>query len=268
MGIFIRAKIFILIFLNLLTAQELPSARNNALANSDITECKDVFSLFINPAAMANTTGTKGGLYYSPSPFGLKELSTGYAGIISKVYDYSAGIGLKYFGFSDYNDCTVYLSVSKKTIEEISVGLSVKYSLLKIKNYGSKSSLLINSGIIIPILSSLNIGFTVDNICISGIAEKDSNMPLTLKAGINYRYKNTAAYAAIESTFDLPKNFNFGIEYQPIQHLRCRIGISENPSKFCCGFGVFYNSMNINYSLANHSELGSTHTFDFIFNLK
>lgn len=60
------------------SAQILPGAKQIALSHADVAGSSDVFSVFNNPAGLSNISDTQIGIYYSPSPFGLKQLANGF----------------------------------------------------------------------------------------------------------------------------------------------------------------------------------------------
>ena len=55
-----------------------PGAKQISLSNSDVALSDDVFSLFNNPAGLSQMNWREIGIYYSPAPFGLSELSNGF----------------------------------------------------------------------------------------------------------------------------------------------------------------------------------------------
>ena len=66
-----------LISANILS-QYSPGAKQISLANSDVALSNDVFTIFSNPAGLAQLNWREVGVYYSPAPFGLSELANGY----------------------------------------------------------------------------------------------------------------------------------------------------------------------------------------------
>src|SRR5664279_2159419 len=81
-----------------------PGAKQIAMANSDVALSDDVFSLFNNPAGLAQLNWRELGLYYSPAPFGLKELANGYIAYTEPLGFGSVGIGAMTYG------CLLYTS--------------------------------------------------------------------------------------------------------------------------------------------------------------
>jgi hypothetical protein len=108
-----RVLLHLLILVSLISVslgQMNPGAKQIAMANSDVALSDDVFSLFNNPAGLAQIGWRELGLYYSPSPFGLKELANGYIAYSEPLGFGSAGIGAMSYGFDLYRESRLLLS--------------------------------------------------------------------------------------------------------------------------------------------------------------
>jgi hypothetical protein len=92
-----------------------PGSKQIAMSNSDVALSNDVFSLFNNPAGLAQMNWRELGIYYSPAPFGFSELANGYISY-HEPFDFgSVGIGAMTYGFDLYRE------------NKISVGFSYNY---------------------------------------------------------------------------------------------------------------------------------------------
>lgn len=267
MGKIIKAVVIAFLFFLPLEAQELPSARNNALSNSDISKTDNVFSLFINPAALCEIKSAQAGIYYSPAPFGLNELSVGYLGLTFPTSNFSCGIGIMDYGYSLYKENAVYLSVAQKYFNKTNFGISLVYNWFHIKNYGSKGTAALNMGIIIPLVDFIDFAISVENIKMSGINYKDSNLPLKIKSGLNLYIDEFSLFFLIEKEMEYEPVFCFGLEYYPIDIVALRVGVGENPSRISAGIGIIYKIINVNFALSSHGDLGQTQSLDLIISI-
>ena len=110
---------FILFLSRTSSAQENPGARQIALSNSGVALSNDVFSIFNNPAGSAQMNWTEVGFYYSPSPFGIKELSHGFAAFHQPVKFGSISAGFMSYGFELYKENKLAISFARRFAEKL-----------------------------------------------------------------------------------------------------------------------------------------------------
>lgn len=250
-------------------AQVKPGVRQAALSYSDLSYSKDVFSLFNNPAGLSGLTNREIGFYYSPSPFGLKELSTAYASFVepSSIGSFSAGVMI--YGFELYKETKFAFAFSKFITNDFSLGITSIYKNLSIKNYGTKWFLLFNIGGIAQLSSNINFGFLIENFTRNTVNDESNQLPIVISSGFNYKVINELNFfAALYKEIGYNISVHTGIEYNIFDFLSIRLGVKNQPNEFSSGFCFQYNIFQVEYAVNSHPDLGFTHQFGLIIQLK
>jgi hypothetical protein len=237
-----------------------PGAKQIAMSNSDVALSDDVFSLFNNPAGLAQLNWRELGLYYSPAPFGLNELANGYIAYTEPLGFGSAGIGAMTYGFELYRESRLLLSFSTLYLNKFFAGVSFNYHIVSIQGYGSKSVFYLNAGSLGYITDELRIGFFIQNINQASFTSKEDQIPILLNAGVSYNiYYNLSLNFAVEKDIRYNASVKSGINYDLIDNLSLRIGFANEPAEFSCGIGIHYSYFNFDYAVFTHPDLGLTH---------
>src|SRR4030042_1220598 len=116
--------LILLLHLPLCFAQVNPGARQVALSHSDIAQSNDVFSIFNNPAGLAQMNWREIGIYYSPAPFGINELANGFAAYHEPTDLGSFALGFMTYGFDLYRENKFALSYSNRLFEDFFLGIT------------------------------------------------------------------------------------------------------------------------------------------------
>lgn len=250
-------------------AQLNPGAKQIALSNSDAAMCDDVFSVFNNVAGLDRLTKRQVGLFYSPSPFGFKELANGYLCVNQPFSFGSFGFGAMAYGFDLYKENRFTAAFSKQLAAGYFAGVSVNYQTVSIKNYGNSGTLFFNAGFLCSPVKNLYWGFYVNNFTRSTIGGEQDQIPTVFNSGFCYTPKEKLFInAAIEKDIDYDPSLKFGIDYAIIPLLSLRMGLSTEPETFTAGLGINYLYFNCDYSILNHPDLGMTHQFGIIINFE
>lgn len=264
-------KNFIIVFWFLLSfwtecfCQILPSAREIGMSNSTIADANNSFSLFFNPASLAKIASREFGIFYSPSPFGLKELANAYVVYHEPFTFLSTAIGFKTYGFKLYKENEITIGLSKNFKDKFSVGVSFSATNISIKNYGSKDLLHVSLGNNIAISPEIYFGSCIRNIYLSNYS-KYLRRPLEIEAGFAYKSDNFSITSSVLKEEYYDPSFALGIEFLPVQYIALRTGLKNYPSSFSFGIGIHYSMFQIDYSAFNNSNLGLTHQFAILIN--
>ena len=241
-------------------AQYTPGARQISMANSDVALANDVFSIFNNPAGLAQINWREVGIYYSPAPFGLTELSNGYIAYTEPLSFGSLTIGGMTYGFDLYRESKLVLGYSYNYENILFAGISVNYHNYSIQNYGSTGTFYLNAGGLVYILDELRWGFYVDNLNKATVTEIDDQIPMVLVTGLSYDIINDFSLNfALEKDIRYNPSVKFGIEYDIIEYLSLRAGTSNEPSRFTAGVGINYSLFSLDYAFFTHQDLGLSH---------
>jgi len=253
--------LYLLLILNsLIYPQYNPGARQISMANSDAALANDVFSLFSNPAGLAQLNWREVGIYYSPAPFGLTELSNGYVAYNEPFNFGSISIGGMTYGFDLYRESKVVIGYAYNYENMLFAGVTVNYHTYSIQNYGSTSAFYFNVGGLVYILDELRWGFVVNNLNRASIADIDDQIPMVLSTGFSYDIlQNFSLNFALEKDIRFNPSVQLGIEYDIIEYLSLRAGTSNDPSRFTAGVGINYSIFSLDYAFFTHQDLGLTH---------
>ena len=257
-------KVFTLYLLLILNStvysQYSPGARQISMANSDVALANDVFSIFNNPAGLAQLNWREVGIYYSPAPFGLTELSNGYVAYNEPFNFGSISIGGMTYGFELYRESKVVLGYAYNYENILFAGATVNYHSFSIQNYGSTSAIYFNLGGLVYILDELRWGFVVSNLNRASIADIDDQIPMVLLTGFSFDIlQNFSLNLALEKDIRFDPSVQIGIEYDIIEYLSLRAGTSNDPSRFSAGVGINYSIFSLDYAFFTHQDLGLTH---------
>lgn len=237
-----------------------PGARQISMANSDVALSNDVFSLFNNPAGLAQFNWREVGIYYSPAPFGLTELSNGFIAY-NEPFDFgSLSLGGMTYGFDLYRESRVVLGYAYNYDNILFAGVTINYHTFSIQNYGSTGAFYVNLGGLVYILNELRWGFAVSNLNKATVADTDDQIPMVFNTGLSFDLlQNFSLNFALEKDIRFNPSFQFGIEYEIIEYLSLRAGTSNEPSRFTAGLGINYSIFSLDYAFFTHQDLGLTH---------
>ena len=258
----------ILIFASNNYTQILPGAKETGISNSDVALSNDVFALYNNPAGLAQLKQRSIGIYYSPSPFGLKELANGYFAYTEPFKFGALSIGGMTYGFKLFRESRFVLGFSYKYLKNFYFGLTLNYQTVSILNYGNSNTIFISIGSLAYISKKVRWGFSFQNLNRASYENTEDQIPVIIRTGFSYDLINSLSVnLAIEKDIKYNPNFHFGIDYKIIKYFSLRTGFSNEPSRYSAGIGIHYSSFNLGYSIFTHQDLGLTHQFGVIIDL-
>lgn len=249
-------------------AQLNPGAKQIALSNSDVAMSNDVFAVFNNSAGLAQLSGKQIGVFYSPSPFGLKELANAYLCANVPLSFGAFGLGIMNYGFDLYKENQINFCFASEVYNNFYAGITLNYKNISIKNYGSSGCIWVDVGFISSLFKELSWGFNFTNVARNSVGNDKNQLPSVLNAGLCYKPADDFYLdAAIEKDIDYSASLKFGIEYTIIKILSLRTGFSSEPDAFTAGIGINYLIFCCDYAIHNHPDLGMTHQFGIIIKL-
>ncbi len=256
-----RAEIFLLLFLTIISkAQIEPGARQIALANSTVAVANDAFALFNNPAGLEQLTTREVGLFYSPAPFGLKQLANAFA-VYAEPFNFgTVAFGIKSYGFELYKETSFNFSFSKTLYKKYLLGIGLIVKNLNIKNYGTSNRAFFRVGFVYFLYKFFHFGFAAENLRNTSFVKEYSSIPVIVRTGLSYTpLKNATLSFQIEK--DLERNFSFsgGLEYRLFEIILLRLGIRTEPDTYTAGIGIKYSFFQLDYAIFTHPFLGLTH---------
>lgn len=242
-----------------------PGARQVALAHSDFSYSNDVFQLFNNPAGLALTKSREIGMYYSPAPYGTKELSNAFAAYSEPTPYGTFSAGFSIYGFELYKETQFAIGYGRKILNNFFIGGTAIYKNLAIKNYGTKGTLLLNLGGIANLNEQIGFGFAIDNITRSTLSEESGQLPTVFWGGLHLKViKEFTFSAALSKEVGFDTSLRIGAEYSMLDFIRLRFGAHNEPNIYSGGFGVIYQFLQFDYAVTSHPDLDLTHQFGLI----
>ncbi len=265
-----KFRFYILIFgilfinLNIMFSQFQPGAKQIALAYSDVASISNAFSLFTNPSGLSLNKKSQFGIFYSPSPFGIKELANGYITFNQPTSFGSFAVGGMNYGFDLYKENRIYLGYSNIISDKFLFGISFFNQVINIKNYGSINFFNFIFGSIFLINNNFSVGFTLCN----PIRNQDyCSLTTNIRTGLTYRIFDYAKiHFSIYKELNFPLSISSGIEYSIFKYFALYFGIQNNPNIFSGGIGINYSFINLNYAINSHQDLGLTHQIGLTIN--
>jgi hypothetical protein len=241
-------------------AQMMAGAKQISIANSGVALSNDVFAIFNNPAGLAQFNWRELGVFYSPAPFGFKELSNACIAYVEPLPNSSLSFGAMTYGFELYKENRILLGYSYKIFNNFFLGLALNYHSVSIKNYGNKSVFYFNLGGLTYITTDIRWGFFIYNINRTSFVDEDDQIPAVFNSGFSYNIiSELSLNLAVEKDVRYNASIRFGIDYCIIENLSLRTGFSGEPSAFSAGIGINYSFINLDYAVVNHPDLGLTH---------
>ncbi len=259
------SRLLLIIFLivpsvTLIYPQYNPGAKQAALANSDAGQANDVFSLFNNPAGLAQMNWRETGIYYSPAPFGFSELANGYIAYNEPLSFGSAAAGAMTYGFELYRETRITAGFAYNYENKFFAGVSLNYHTVSIKNYGSAGCFYADIGGLLYLTDYFRWGFNVHNINHASYNDYEDQVPVIFNSGASYDITDEFTLnAAIEKDIRYNASVMIGIDYDIIKYFSLRTGFSNEPSRFTAGIGINYRFLNLDYAVFTHNDLGLTH---------
>ena len=256
--------VFTIIIFYILTisafSQYNPGAKQISLSNSDVALSDDVFSLFNNPAGLSQMNWREIGIYYSPAPFGLSELSNGFVAYHEPTSFGSFAIGGMTYGYELYRESKISMGYSYNYNNKFFAGVVLNYQTVSIHNYGNDGAIFLNLGGLAYLTNYFRFGFSIQNLNKASFGETKNQIPIVLNAGFSYDVIDEITInATIEKDINYKPSIQFGINYDIIEYLSLRSGFSNEPSRYSAGIGINYSIFSLDYAVFTHNDLGLTH---------
>ena len=241
-------------------------ARSTALGGFSTT-LSDVWSTNNNQAGLGYLENITGGIYYE-SRFLLKETAFKAGAFALPTKLGSFGLSVTSFGYSLYNETKAGLSYGQKLGEKISVGVQLNYLNVKLnQDYGQKATFTAAVGLIAKLSNELSMGVHVYNPTRVKLTDyNNEKVPTIMKLGLDYKFSEKVFIAfETEKNIDHAGVVKVGVEYNAIDILYLRGGISTNPTMSSFGFGIKLKEFKLDVSSSFHQTLGLTPAISLIY---
>jgi hypothetical protein len=244
-------------------------ARPTSLAGAFVAIGGSPWSTVYNPAGLSVCRSFEGTMFIIPEQFGLKELRTIGAAATLPFGSATLGVLVDQFGFDLYRERRIAIGFGTPINGGIAVGGALNILRIEIDRYGIATVPSCEFGALLQVLDGLSLGFDWKNVTASRIAGTGESLPQIQSLGMCYAI-------AVDSriSFELEKDIRFpfsvktGFEQSFLGALSIRLGVSNNPDLFSCGFGVRLGRYEFSYGGYSHPQLGWTHQIELSFRLE
>lgn len=200
--------------------------------------------------------------FFAREAFGLSALRYGsVAGTWPAAWGSVSG-GASTFGGDGYREVHYSLGYARGlsfgTSRHVHLGLTGRYYHTRIDGYGSTGAVGLHLGLLLPLLSSLDLGAHATNVNGPSLVEGEP-LPQTLSVGLQYR-----AGDALRVLVDVFKDRAFpaalrgGLEVRPLSLIALRAGVTTAPTRFTGGIGLHLGWLQAHVAAEQHAELGWT----------
>lgn len=183
---------------------------------------------------------------------------------LAKKLDANSTVGLMIstYGFQELKEQKIGLVYARKIDSNLSIGGQFNYNIFQIQEYGSKSYISFELGLLGKLSHDLTLGAHISN---PAPFKLSSETNLNPRLGIGLRYdvsSKTQLYAGVEKEFKFSESVQVGVRYALVKNIEIMAGINSSDSRF--SFGFKYNLSNqiaIAGAASNHQYLGITPAF-------
>jgi hypothetical protein len=242
-------------------------ARSAGMGNASVT-FSDIWSAQNNQAGLGFYTHTAAGIYYE-NRFLTKELSLKSGAFVLPTNSGVLAVTINNLGYKNYNENKIGLAYAKAFTNKFSVGIQLDYLHTYIaENYGSKSNITFEAGLLYRMNSKISIGAHVFNPVSVKLTEyNNERIPAIMQLGLSYKFSDKVL-AAVETEKDMQHKaiLKAGLEYKVIKEIYLRAGISSNPLLNTFGFGLEFGKLKFDFASSFHPTLGYSPQISFIYN--
>lgn len=259
-------------FTNSARAQWSMGARNIALARAHTALPSDPWAVFYNPALIDQEHASAG--FFAIRYYGLRELED-HAAVISLPSDIfsklrklpiAASAGFHSYGFDLFRETQARFGISIQ-IDRILAGFSSNYNHIRIAGYGSRSSPVFDSGIIIELTDRLRMGYRISNLFQSGSGSSEIHtLPAEMSGGFSW-YATPGLLLTADVVKDElhPLSIRTGTEVQLTENILLRGGWTTRPFTWSTGAGLQIAGFQGNFAVQKHEILGLSPGIDLMF---
>ena len=219
-----------------------------ALGNACAALAASPFALYYNPANIQYIASFQFAFSYQ-NYYGIPEINQINLIANHHLKEWPLSLGVNRFGNNLYQEMQLILGSSTRLMEHASIGLSVQYYLLQIKNYGQSSTWGVNLGFQYTLVKNFDMGIHITNINQPVLGESREKLPQCFSIGFCYRPICTLNLL-MEFFRDVSfgQDYRAGIEYNLSKYFVLRTGIIDQYNTVNLGFGIILKNLMIGYS--------------------
>jgi hypothetical protein len=206
---------------------------------------------FMDPASSANQNNLQVSLL-SGKKFNLRQLTH---------HSVAAAFPIKGHGMAIFS-----MGYGHKIKNRMSIGISTNLYALSIPGYGAAQTLGTTLSWHIQVTNQIKWGTILHNINSPTIGQSNDPLPQLIISTIVFQpIRTVTVLLEGEQDTDYSSQIKVGFSIQPKSYLRIQTGYISSTGQMTGAIGLKFYSININYALANHPELGPSHWMEFHF---
>lgn len=266
------SRIFKLAALLLLTGAQVFAQNDNyptgsraaAMGNANVGG-SDVWSTHHNQAGLGLYPNFAIGFHHE-NKFLVEEYAMHAMALTLPVRPGTFGFSYTYFGNKAYNESKIGLGFGKKFGNRFAAGIQLNYHHnYKIGDYENRRALTVEGGIQYKPHEKLTIGAHLSNPTRAVISPfENDTIPTYFNLGIDYKAFDKFS-VALQLNKDLDHELRIfgGMEYELMDNLYIRTGITTKPALSTFGLGYKLGKLSADIAFTKHQILGFTPHFSF-----
>lgn len=218
----------------------------------------DFWSVNNNQAGMAFFNKTAAGIYFE-NRFLIKEFGSQTGAFTLKTKYGVLGATVSYSGDANYSNTKAGLAYALKFGNRFSAGIQLDYIGTTIgEDYGNHSNITFDAGIMVKITDQLIFGAHTFNPMHVQLSDyNNERIPTSLNAGFSFTFSDKLLLTAeAYKNSEFPMELRTGAEYKLGKVAYARIGLSTNPARYTFGFGLELKNLTFDLSSSVHTQLG------------
>lgn len=226
--------------------------------------------MLANPANIKPEEKFQACFGYSPSVFGLEELSPASVGA---AYGFNESLGLaagvSSYGSDIFRETAAGVKVSETIENLLSLGFAVQYSNFYAQDYSSLNKITAAIGGVLHIEDNLDAGFFLTNIFGETYAQTEETAVRTAVFGAGYRpAENLGFDADVRITLEGKSGFSLASAYSFADFAQARLAYQTHPQVVEFGArATFLKNWNALVILDYHNDLGFGREFVLSFSI-
>ncbi len=236
-------------------------ARASAMGNAMVT-VSDEWASFHNIAGIAAQKKYAIGLWYK-NDFAVSAYQETAGHIVGPLWKGGVVASFYKFGNEQYSSTQIAVGYAHK-INLVSLGVQAHYLQISMEGLGVRRNMVVDFGGIVELVPS-KIFFGAHLINPFQAKINHDLLPVIMKAGLSYRPgKKTILNGEVEKDILYRPSIKLGLEYTPLSNFRIRTGINTNPFLNFFGVGFQNRSVQFDYALSKHPQLGYSHRISIL----
>ena len=222
------------------------------------TLSSDVWSALTNPAGLGISPAFSAGIQHEQR-YLMPELGISVLAASLPVFGGGLGFYLSNTGLGNYGENRTGFAMGRRIGKAVSIGGSIDFHLIRTPSgYPNNWAVSGNVGVYAQPTEALYLGLYIKNLSFSKFNNEAADpLPVVMNWGIGYKaLGNILLCAEVEKDIQMPLRVKFGVEYYPVKVFALRAGLLSAPFEAHFGMGYIYRRYRIDFAVQEHAVLG------------